>query len=103
VKGKKIDNEDYMKTWAKDIWELRPYLMKKKENTRIFGAFIKPDTFFCTHWKMRSYFGGKDDKKWEVALDRVVSEFGKLFPGYAPVTSSPFSNCVTFNYYDKNQ
>jgi hypothetical protein len=52
---------------------------------------------------MRFYFGGKDDKKWEVALDRVVSEFGKLFPGYAPVTSSPFSNCVTFNYYDKNQ
>ena len=102
VKGKEVNNEDYMKTWASDIWELRIQFMKKKENTRIFGAFIKPDFFLCVHWKMRSYFGNKSDPKWRMALDHVVDEWAILFPSYTPVMSKPFSNCVTFNCYDKD-
>lgn len=102
VKGFEVDNIDYMKTWRDDIWELRIQFqnLRRKEATRIFCTFPNPDVLFCTHWKMRSDLGDKDDPLWNVAINKVLTEFEKYFPGDSPVKSRPFSNCVTANYYD---
>lgn len=100
VKGEWIDNRDVMKSWTLDVWELRVQLLPKRENTRIFGTFIKPDTFVAVHQALRSSFGDKDDPKWQRAVDRVVDEVDGLFPGIRRVPAKPFSNCVTFKGYD---
>ena len=86
-----------------NVWELRVQLLPKRENTRIFGAFIKPDTFVAIHQKPRSGFGGKEDPRWQLAIDRVVDDFADLFPQIRPVPARPFSNCVTFRGYDHEQ
>lgn len=100
VKGKNVDNADYMKNWKSDVWELRIRLLSRKEVTRIFCTVPKPDSLFCVHWKLRRYFGGNDDPRWDRAINRVIKEWDKYFPGHKPVKSRPFSNCVTFNSFD---
>lgn len=96
VKGRDVDNEDYMKLLSDDIWEIRVQLEKRKgkENTRIFGAFIKPDVLICTHWKLRR------EVDWDAAIKRVENELDALFPSFSRVVGRPFSNCVTFNASD---
>ena len=100
VKGKEIDNEDYMKSWAADVWELRVQLQPKRENTRIWGAFVKPDIFIATHQKLRSSFRRQDD--WDAAIQRVIDELAALDRSLHPIKSSPFANCVTFKCTDVN-
>ena len=100
VVGQEVDNVDYMKSWKDDVFEFRVQIQPRRERTRIFGAFIRPDIFVAIHWKFRLDFGGEDDPKWDAAIQRVVDEFQRLFPGQPMVRSAPFSNCVTSNAYD---
>jgi hypothetical protein len=100
VKGEWIDNSDYMKCWKLDVWELRVQLQPKRENTRIFGTFAKPDVFVAIHQRLRSQFGGKGDPAWDAALHRVCDEWDRLFPGQRRVPARPFGNCVTFQGTD---
>jgi hypothetical protein len=101
VKGKEtIDNEDYMKNWTDDVWELRVQNQRRGERVRIFGAFAKADVFVAFFQKPRSDFGDKSDPKWKQATDRVVSEWDDCFPRRPRQKARPFSNCVSFNYFD---
>jgi hypothetical protein len=100
VKNGPIDNQDYMKSWKEDVFELRVQKQKRKDRLRIFGAFGRPDTFVAFFRRPRSYFGGKSDPKWDEAIYRVVDEWGKMFPKCRRVPARPFSNCVTSNFYD---
>jgi hypothetical protein len=102
VIGGNVDNEDYMKTWRADVFEFRVQLQPRREHTRIFGAFVKPDVFVAIHQKLRSYFKNKDDPRWDRAIDRVTSELATLFPGHTAMRSVPFSNCITSNVFDIN-
>ena len=45
VKGELVDNEDYMKSWKLDVFELRVQNQPRGERVRIFGGFARPDTF----------------------------------------------------------
>lgn len=94
VKGKWIDNCEYMKHLRDDVWEFRVQLQKKKENTRIFGAFADADLFVCTHQKSRGALN------FAAAIQRVKNDWDGLFPGCHRVRSRPFSNCVTNNFDD---
>ncbi len=100
VKGDKIDNWDYMKSWKEDVFELRVQNQRRKERLRIFGAFGKPDKFVAFFRKPRSAFGGKEDPKWDEAIYRVVKEWDEMFPGCRRVLARPFHNCLTFNFID---
>ena len=103
VKGKeneKIDNENYMKSWKEDVFELRVQNQPRKQRIRIFGAFGRPDTFIAFFSKPRSWFGGKEDPRWDEAVYRVVREWDEMFPGCRRVPARPFSNCLTFNFID---
>lgn len=103
VVGQEIDNQDYMKSWKLDVFELRVQIQPRREATRIFGAFIKPDVFMAVHQRLRSSFGGATDPAWDEAIDRVVDLHERLFPGCRRVPSRPFSSCVTFNGYDHDR
>jgi len=100
VKGQMIDNENYMKSWANDVFELRVQNQKRGDRVRIFGAFGRPDSFVAFFRRPRSYFGGKDDPRWDDAVHRVAHEWNVTFPGCPRVPAHPFSNCVTFNFVD---
>jgi hypothetical protein len=103
IKGKEvIDNKDFMKCWKEDVFELRVQNQKRADRLRIFGAFGKPDTFIAFFRKPRAYFGNKDDPKWDEAIYRVVEEWNIMFPGCPRVPAQPFSNCLTFKYFDVN-
>jgi hypothetical protein len=102
VIGGMIENDNYMKSWQDDIFELRVLLQPRREQTRIFGAFPKPDTFIAIHQQLRSYFGGKKDPKWDIATNRTLERFRQIFPGHRPFLSIPFSNCVVSNSIDLN-
>ena len=100
IKGKLIDNEDYMKSWKEDVFELRIQNQKRGDRTRIFGAFGKPDTFIAFFRRPRSYFGDETDPRWDGAVYKVVDRWEAMFPGCPRVPARPFSNCVTFNCFD---
>lgn len=101
VVGKEVDNENYMKCWRDDIFELRVQIEPGRENTRIFGAFAKPDLFVAFHPpKLRSEFGRKSDRRWDRAIERTIKEFDALFQGHHRVRAEPFSNCITANAFD---
>jgi len=100
VIGLSVDNEHYMKSWRDDVFELRVQLQIRRENTRLFGAFAKPDVFVAIHQKLRSELRSQVD--WDRAIERVLSEWVTLFPGYRPILSRPFSNCITSNCIDVN-
>jgi len=101
--GLPVDNEDYMKSWRDDVFELRVQLQPKRERTRIFGAFAKPDVFVAFHPpKLRSEFGDVIDPRWDRAIERALNDWDRLFPGHAPVPARPFANCITSNYIDVN-
>jgi hypothetical protein len=101
VIGLRVDNTTYMKSWRSGVFELRVQLEPRRENTRIFGAFVKLDTFLAVHPpKLRSDFGSKGDPRWDVAIDRVLATFAGLFPDHFPVPAHPFSGCVSTNWYD---
>jgi hypothetical protein len=100
VKGKEIDNEDYMKSWKEDVFELRVQNQKRGDRLRIFGAFGRPDTFIAFLRRPRKHFGGKDDPEWDNAIYRVVDEWNTMFPSCPRVSARPFSNCLTFNYFE---
>ena len=102
VIGGHVDNQDYMKSWTPHVFEFRVQLEPWRENTRIFGAFIKRDVFIATHQKLRSEFGDKTDPRWKVATDKVMEEMAKLFPGCIPVRSRPFMLCVSGKFTDVN-
>jgi hypothetical protein len=102
VVGLEVDNADYMKSWKDDVFEFRVQLQPRREATRVFGAFIQPDTFVAVHWKFRATFGGEEDPKWDVAIDKVSEEFRRLFPSHRAVRAAPFSNCLTSNFFDVN-
>jgi hypothetical protein len=99
VIGRSVNNEDYMKSWRDDVFELRVQL-QRRDNTRIFGAFAKPDVFIAIHQKLRSEFRSQAD--WDRAIERVLHAWATLFPGYRPILSRPFSNYVTSNCIDVN-
>jgi len=98
VKEEMVDNKDYMKSWAEDVFELRVQNQRKNERLRIFGGFARPNTFVCLHRKMRHEF--KKRKDWEPAIERVVTRWEEMFPGHLRVPAKPFSGCVSQNYYD---
>jgi len=107
VKGGAIDNEDFMKTWRDDVWEFRVQFESRSkqkphvDNTRIFGAFAACDTFIAFHpHRMRSHFGDKNDPKWDRQVDDVIAKWAGLLGTFPRVSSRPFSNCVSFGYYD---
>jgi hypothetical protein len=90
VVGDEVDNEDYMKSWKDDVFELRVQIQPRRERIRIFGAFIRLDTLILIHQRARSDFGGKDDPEWGQALDRVTGAFAQLFPGHPKLRARPF-------------
>jgi hypothetical protein len=100
VSGGHIDNQDYMKSWKEDVFELRVQNQRPGERLRIFGAFGRPDTFVALFRKPRSSFSDMNDPEWDKAIYRVVDEWNAMFPGCRRVPSRPFSNCVTFNCTD---
>jgi hypothetical protein len=101
IKGEEvIDNETYMKSWKEDVFELRVQLQKRRDRIRIFGAFGRPETFIAFFRRPRNLFGGKEDPEWDKAIYRVVDEWNATFPGCRRVSSRPFSNCLTFKYFD---
>lgn len=100
VKGKKIDNKYYMKSWKEDVFELRVQLQRRHEALRIFGAFGGPDKFVAFFRKPRSAFGDRFDPNWDKAVYRTVDEWAAMFPGCRRVPALPFSNCITFNADD---
>jgi hypothetical protein len=103
VKGKTIDNEDYMKSWKEDVFELRVQNQKRNQRLRIFGAFGRPDTFVAFFRKPRKYFGGTDDPKWDEAIYGVIDAWNAMFPGCHRVPARPFSGCLTFNCFDAHE
>jgi hypothetical protein len=100
VKGKLVCNVDYMKCWKEDVFEIRVQNQRKGERLRIFGAFGRPDTFIALFQKPRNDFGDKDDPRWDQQIYRAVDLWDTMFPGCPRVPARPFSNCVTFNYFD---
>lgn len=107
VKGGEVDNENYMKTWRDDVWELRAQFEPRApskphyDNTRIFGAFARIDTFIAFHPpRFRSYFGGADDPRWNARINDVVEQWTALFGNIGRVPSVPFSNCLSKNFID---
>lgn len=107
VRGGIIDNENYMKTWRDDVWELRaqfePRARSKPhfDNTRLFCAFPRTDTLVVFHPpRLRSYFDGIDDPKWDVCIDATIQEWNALFGAELPVPSDPFRNCVSEKFID---
>jgi hypothetical protein len=100
VIGDEVDNQDYMKSWKDDVFELRVQIQPRRERIRIFGAFVRPDTLILIHQKPRSDFGGKNDPKWDQALDRVTEAFARLFANHPKLRAHPFSNCLTSNFID---
>lgn len=100
VLGKLIDNQYYMKSWRDDVFELRVQLQKRKEALRIFGAFPKADIFVAIISKPRSYFGDRNDPRWDEIINKTIDRWDALLPGYHRITARPFSNCVTANAYD---
>jgi hypothetical protein len=100
VKGKLIDNEHYMKSWKESVFELRVQNQKRRDRIRIFGAFGRPDTFIAFFRRPRSYFGDEVDPRWDEAIYSVVERWEAAFPNCPRVPARPFSNCVTFNYFD---
>jgi hypothetical protein len=100
VKGYPIDNEDYMKSWKEDIFELRVQNQRRGERLRIFGAFGSPDVFIAFFRKPRNYFGAQDDPRWDEAIYRAIDKWNDMFPNCRRISARPFSNCVTFNFTD---
>jgi len=100
VKGRLVDNHDYMKSWKEDMFELRVQNQRRSESLRIFGAFARPDTFIALFQRPRSYFGDASDPRWDQEIYRAVDLWDTIFPGCRRIPSRPFSNCVTSNYYD---
>ena len=102
VIGGPIDNDAYMKNWKNDIFDIRVQLQPRKESTRIFGAFAKAECFIAIYQRPRKDFVKHPDL-WDNAINRARAEFDRMFPGHCPVRARPFSNCVTFNYFDVNE
>jgi len=101
VIGLTVDNRDYMKSWRFDVFELRVQLEPRRENTRIFGLFVKQDTFLAVHPpKMRSDFGPIGDPKWDAETDRALANFSSLFSGHSPVPARPFHGCISKGWHD---
>jgi len=107
VKGGVVDNEDFMKSWRDDVWEIRVQFERRSpkkphfDNTRIFGAFALCGTFIAFHpARMRSHFAGKGDPKWDDQIDDVIDKWARLLGSHPRVRSRPFSNCVSFAYHD---
>jgi hypothetical protein len=100
IKGGLIDNQDYMKSWKHDVFELRLQNQRRSERIRIFGAFGRPDTFIALFHKPRSYFGGRHDPHWDEQIYRAIEDWEEYFPGCGRGPALPFANCVTFNYVD---
>jgi hypothetical protein len=100
VKGQKVDNRDYMKSWKKRIFELRVQLSPKPHNTRIFGGFVLPNTFVAINWKPRSYFGNKDDPRWDEQIDIAVHGVAAISSKFYLLSPKPFSTCVDSCAYD---
>jgi hypothetical protein len=100
VKGEEVDNQDYMKSWKDDIFELRVQNQRRGERLRIFGAFGRPDTFIALFRRPRGYFGDSSDAKWDQEIARAVAAWDSLFPGCCRVPARPFSNCLTFKFFD---
>ena len=101
VKGKDIDNRDHMKCLSNDVFEFRVMFTKRRENTRIFGAFIIPDVFIATHWKMRNELEPSRGPRWDKAITKALGNFTHLFSDqHTPLRCRPFSDCVTSAAYD---
>jgi hypothetical protein len=101
VKGGHIENNEYMKSWRDDVFELRVQLEPKRENNRIFGAFYGPDVFIAFRRKFRFEF--KTDEDWDRIIDQTSADWDSLLPGHARIKAIPFSNCITANYTDVNE
>jgi len=95
-----VDNRDYMKCWKEDIFELRVQNQKRKDRLRIFGAFGNADKLIAFIRKPRSYFGGRDDPRWDEVIYQTVDQWDQYFPNCRRVPAVPFPNCVTANCYD---
>lgn len=102
VNKRLIDNEEYMKNWPNadcpDFFELRVQLQPPRENTRVFGGFVKQDGFIILHRKLRSEL--RSDAAFSKAIKRTAEIWDGLLPGIAMVRSRPFSNCVTGKFFD---
>jgi hypothetical protein len=98
-----IDNEDYMKNWPNsicpDFFEIRYQVCPDhKDNTRIFGGFIKQDCLVLFHQKLRREIKG--DADWNKALTKLKNKWDKALPTAHMVRARPFSNCVSGSFDD---
>jgi hypothetical protein len=100
VKGGLIDNQDYMKCWKADVFELRVQNQRPGQRLRIFGAFARKDTFVCFFRRPRDYFGPGADPKWDEEIVRAVAAWEQMFPHCRRVRARPFSNCLSNNFAD---
>lgn len=103
VKGGFVDS-DYLKTWRSSIFEFRfqgePRAPRRphRDNTRIFGGFIRPDTFIAYHPpRLRSQFRPDGSLEWDDVIDAALDKFRAMF-GQDPVKAPPLSNCLTSNF-----
>lgn len=97
VKGREIDNCEYMKHLCDEVWEFRvQFSSRRRENTRVFGSFVHPDKFIATHWRLRGSLGDKADPRWRETIDLSIRHIRDLSPSLQRVSAVPFSNCVTF-------
>ena len=100
VLGSEVDNNEYMKCWRDDIFELRVQLRKRQESLRIFGGFARADSFIALLSKPRAYFGDGSDPRWDEIVEKTIDRWEALLPNMKRVPARPFSNCVTANCYD---
>jgi hypothetical protein len=93
--GKPIDNCQYMKSWKLDIFELRVINMPRGSRWRIFGGFGDLNKFVAFNHKPRSHFGGREDPRWNIEVQKAADRWEDHFPGCHRMRSRPFSNCAT--------
>lgn len=62
---------------SKGVWEIRS--VQPNPGIRVFGLFIKKDSFLATHYEYRRELGGFNDRAWKLASRRSRGIWSKLF------------------------
>lgn len=100
VKGRRVDNENFMKLlkpYRNEIWEIRILF---KPQTRIFGMFALADCFICTNAQGREKLGEGSSDEWSKAEKKAEDTWDALFPGFRRWTGTAFEHYVTANRFD---
>jgi hypothetical protein len=101
ITGCYVNNDIHFKNWRKRIFEIRVQIAPQHaDNWRIFGGFVRADTFVAAVQKPRSYFGGKEDPKWNQMVDEADLLIQQAFPGVRLLMPRPFTDLITSNSAD---